>query len=89
MKTSKLKGFFIRLTIEAPDGTAHRYLRRNKKSILSVLSRWDHFKKAKIHVQYTPKYHNDGVYATKEELVNAYQIFTEKELILDILEYNK
>ena len=84
MKTQNLKGFFIRLSIEDLDGVAHRYLRRKKKSMAGILSRLVDFKKAKLHVQYTPYLHNDGVYETKEELLNAYQIFTEQDLIIDM-----
>jgi hypothetical protein len=85
LRTSQLKGFAIRLTITDLDGNAHTYLRRRKKSILAVLVNWDQFKKAHILVRYTPKFHNEGVYTSKEDLVKAYQIFTEKDLILDIV----
>lgn len=84
MRTSKLKGFHIYLKVEDNKGNVRTWSRRKRGSMLNIINALGEFRKARVKVQYTPKYHNEGIYHNKEELLSAYRIFTERELILDI-----
>lgn len=85
MKKSKSQPLHLKFNIQCTkkDGTIQRYSRRTKTRVLRNIEA-NFFEKAYLKVEYLSKVYNHGTYYAKQELKEALNQFTEKELLEDI-----
>lgn len=79
-KNSERSALKITLKLFKRDGPIVRYRTVKRKRIYHLVEAND-FAKAYLKVNYTKDDYNDGVYYSKEDLIQALSAFTEKSLV--------